>query len=646
MSSTTQLEAWLNGTPTGGPNSDGRYPLVYADGQTYLVYCPAAQALNPALNEQPIEVFANTANAAANTATTQASTATTASLAAQTSAANALVSQNAAAASATTASNQATAAGTSATNASNSATAASGSAGAAADSATTANTANTNAGLARDKAQKWADEVVDVTVEPSKYSARHWAQKAADSVAGGHVHTIANVTGLQTALDGKQAALGYSPVNKAGDTMTGSLNIATSGIEAQLNLTPFGGGRTLRVLSNTTPNGGIYDVTNSAWLIRIDANNDTHFAASINANDSGNPALASAAFTAFGAYGGGFRMIDSGIHTGMWTQNDSTMRFGIGTDAGLTQRFQLTTVGADLVGTMRAGNYVAELGSPGTQQILGTWKYATGPDRMYYAIEASGAYSLYMKNASGVAVGDYQKFEITLDAKRVYFDSSGIGTLGSIYGRDITASRGDGTGVIFLNGAGSRYVFFDGAKYVMPGARLHVDGVEVWSPNNLNPANAGNLTTGTVGDAVMPSGMKAGGTSHTDWNNANANGIWMAAGAANSPGGGGWYIGRVTVHNSDWITQEVYDFTNNAGTNVYRRAKMSGTWGAWTQEQYIGGHRLRNDSGFLLSDSAMRRVGSNQRLSADAASWVNEPRVFVQSTDPGAAAADGDLWVW
>jgi hypothetical protein len=542
MSSTTQLEAWLNGTPSGGPNSDGRYPLVYADGQTYLVYCPAAQALNPALNEQPIEVFANTASAAANTATTQAGTATTASLSAQTSAANALASQNAAAASATTASTQATAAGTSATNAGNSATAAAG-------SATTASTANTNAGLARDKAQKWADENVDTTVEPSKYSARHWAQKAADSVAGGHTHTIANVTGLQTALDaklaiasftwaglsgkpatfapsahnhiisevtglqtaldGKQASLGFTPINKAGDTGIGSLSASQF----------------------TVPSGG-------------------------NFNSQGSNA--------------GFFLSDR-TSAAVW------------------------------------GTYV-----DGGNWFL--WNAANGN-------------------------------RITVSAAGVVTFSDTVNGLNCLW-RDITASRGDGTGVLFLNGAQSRYVLFDGTKYVMPGARLHVDGVEVWSPHNLNPANAANLTTGTIPDAAMPNGMRGGGTQHTDWNNANANGIWMAAGAANSPGGGGWYIGRVTVHNNDWITQEVWDFTASAaGRQVWRRQKASGVWGSWSRNEFIAGVELQENSG-LFFNGTVRLGGSDFQLAANGASWVRIPRTFVQSADPGAAAADGDLWAW
>lgn len=42
--------------------------------------------------------------------------------------------------------------------------------------------------------------------------------------------------------------------------------------------------------------------------------------------------------------------------------------------------------------------------------------------------------------------------------------------------RDITASRGDGTGVIFLNAANTRYVYFNGTVYDMPGAGLSIGG--------------------------------------------------------------------------------------------------------------------------------------------------------------------------
>ncbi len=47
----------------------------------------------------------------------------------------------------------------------------------------------------------------------------------AGKAAAAHTHAISDVSGLQAALDAKQNALGYSPVNRAGDLMSGSLEI-------------------------------------------------------------------------------------------------------------------------------------------------------------------------------------------------------------------------------------------------------------------------------------------------------------------------------------------------------------------------------------------------------------------------------------
>ena len=63
MSSTAELSAWLNGTPTGGPNGDGRYPLTYKDGQVHLILCPAAQPLDPDVYEAILRYSGGTAGA-------------------------------------------------------------------------------------------------------------------------------------------------------------------------------------------------------------------------------------------------------------------------------------------------------------------------------------------------------------------------------------------------------------------------------------------------------------------------------------------------------------------------------------------------------------------------------------------------------
>lgn len=80
------------------------------------------------------------------------------------------------------------------------------------------------------------------------------------AAAVGHTHVISDVTGLQTALDGKQATGSYAAtththaisdvsglqtaldgkVSKAGDTMTGKLNLPAAAATAPLNITPSG----------------------------------------------------------------------------------------------------------------------------------------------------------------------------------------------------------------------------------------------------------------------------------------------------------------------------------------------------------------------------------------------------------------------
>lgn len=115
-------------------------------------------------------------------------------------------------------------------------------------------------------------------------------------------------------------------------------------------------------------------------------------------------------------------------------------------------------------------------------------------------------------------------------------------------------------------------------------------GYQVWSNGYHAPR--------IQGYCAYPSG--------SDWNNALENGWWMGADLANAPATG-WMKGMVTAHNAAWIEQEVHAFTDNTTSpRRWRRQRLNGTWTAW------------------------------QRI----------PSVFVQSTDPGAVAQDGDLWFW
>ena len=70
----------------------------------------------------------------------------------------------------------------------------------------------------------------------------------------------------------------------------------------------------------------------------------------------------------------------------------------------------------------------------------------------------------------------------------------------------------------------------------------------------------------------------------TNWNSAAANGFYMGNDAANAPSTG-WYFGRVTAHNANYLYQEVYQFTASADARAvpkYIRVKSNGAWGSWS----------------------------------------------------------------
>jgi hypothetical protein len=183
----------------------------------------AAQSARDVANAH--KVAAQAAQAAAEAAETGAETAEAGALAAQGlaeaardaaqasegaaagSAAAALASEQAAAASEIAASDSASAASGSASAASGSASAASGSAAAAlaseqaaAASEIAAGASETAAEAARDKAAEWADKAEDTPVEtgPDRFSAKHWAAKAADEAAP----VLAALGNIDTILDG------------------------------------------------------------------------------------------------------------------------------------------------------------------------------------------------------------------------------------------------------------------------------------------------------------------------------------------------------------------------------------------------------------------------------------------------------------
>ena len=92
---------------------------------------------------------------------------------------------------------------------------------------------------------------------------------------------------------------------------------------------------------------------------------------------------------------------------------------------------------------------------------------------------------------------------------------------------------------------------------------------------------------GADGTAVVPDRLGESADWITDWNLGVTDGWYRAdPGTPNAPTSDVHYIGTVAVHNSGWITQEVWGFTVGDGTALpprYLRRMMNGTWEPWLQ---------------------------------------------------------------
>lgn len=220
-----QFRAWLSGTPTGGPNGNGKYPLTDAAGVMQLVDCPAKLADTvggPAALSADAQALAEAARDSAVVAKDRAVTAenTIAGYASDvlTNKNLALLYRNDAAAYAASLAagrDQAVAAKVAAEAARDAALISEDNAALSETNAlASANAAAASAALAAtfDPNDYYTKVVSDGRFKPIGYVPA-WSEitsKPTTFPPSAHSHVIADVTGLQTALDGKQAAGSYA----------------------------------------------------------------------------------------------------------------------------------------------------------------------------------------------------------------------------------------------------------------------------------------------------------------------------------------------------------------------------------------------------------------------------------------------------
>ncbi|MFM7011745.1 MAG: pyocin knob domain-containing protein, partial [Betaproteobacteria bacterium] len=92
-------------------------------------------------------------------------------------------------------------------------------------------------------------------------------------------------------------------------------------------------------------------------------------------------------------------------------------------------------------------------------------------------------------------------------------------------------------------------------------------------------------TTDSVRFAAISAGTGLVDTATTvpgdDWNNAVQTGAYMGLNFANAPTAGVWYMGNVVAHNTSYVTQEVWLFTDTVAVPRFRRMRFAGAWSAW-----------------------------------------------------------------
>ena len=126
-----------------------------------------------------------------------------------------------------------------------------------------------------------------------------------------------------------------------------------------------------------------------------------------------------------------------------------------------------------------------------------------------------------------------------------------------------------------------------------------IDGISEGANKTIVDSSLSDSSTNPIQNKIIYSALAGkANTNHgthvpsvcnsvADWNNATTNGWYMGCGIANAPiTGNVWFMGNVIAHNSNYVIQEVYQFTESTSANViskYMRAKVNGTWGAWVE---------------------------------------------------------------
>lgn len=235
--------------------------------------------------------------------------------------------------------------------------------------------------------------------------------------------------------------------------------------------------------------------------------------------------------------------------------------------------------GATALGTPLAYSTTWNLGSNGQRDGQFSWSYSD-VRRLFFRSrkDTTGVWKAWDEVWTAGSFDPASKANVN----NATFTGTTTNTTGSLRSQGWGGTAN--AGVLYL-GADDSYIYRSGANFSFKNetggyTAVLASGGTIWTANNFDPATKLN-NRGSLGP---------GCATVSDWNNATDNGWYMGNGTANAPNNSsGWWLGTVTVHNGDWIQQEVHDFTA-AGTPIkWRRWKRAGNWDPWTANLSVGG---------------------------------------------------------
>lgn len=229
------------------------------------------------------------------------------------------------------------------------------------------------------------------------------------------------------------------------------------------------------------------------------------------------------------------------------------------------------------------------------------------------------------------------------------------------------------TGYHYFGNTGGRYIGYDGTNWVV---NVATGQGNIWHTQNFDPATKLGVSA-KAADSELLDGIDSTRVVFGDNNTATSNVVDMnaplksgfyqrspGAGVQNSANGAdswNWFLHHQHTNNSYG-----FQLSNIIGSNdLYVRGQSGGVWAAWNKLYTTGSGNIAhaaqisadslttaNAAGTYINgnNSGLQMVGvwyengTTYNLAANGAVWVRNPRHFVQSTDPGAQASDGDVW--